>query len=380
MSPGEAEFIPVFYARCCPHDDDISSQPDLATKAAHLLCHHTASILESHVRPAFVAQGTHPALDRRRSRKGDVKPDLSFYDKQPWKERKQGEDWDAVDVLRWCVCETEKPDIDALLPLLVPPILTIIDDWDVRYKTTGITLLRHILRQTDPALLAKMGLGDVFLEAVSTCLTYVNDPDLHIPLLRESFPCILELIHALYPTGSEKYVTLYERVLVDGVLNGLKFAGDKLVFRQVLVEQVESVYEGLGAVGVRYLKYIIPMLCETLETPFLVSPITTRSGSLSLQATAARTLGCVIAGCWPRIPRYRGVILRALAMAWRRTVARIRARREEVADAETEALRKLLKKDCELLREACGVEIEPDFAALRALDQPVFGVLLPTTS
>lgn len=41
---------------------------------------------------------------------------------------------------------------------------------------------------------------------------------------------------------------------MDGVLNGLKFAGDKLVFRQVLVEQVQSIYEGLGAVGVRYLK------------------------------------------------------------------------------------------------------------------------------
>lgn len=106
MPPSLPEFILIFYERCCSHDDDISSKPDLATKAAHLLRHHTASILESHVRPAFTAQGTHPALDRRRGRKGDVKPDLAFYDKQPWKERNQGEGWDPVDVLRWCVCET----------------------------------------------------------------------------------------------------------------------------------------------------------------------------------------------------------------------------------------------------------------------------------
>ncbi|RUS32623.1 hypothetical protein BC938DRAFT_474862 [Jimgerdemannia flammicorona] len=261
MSPSPTQFITLFYETCCPHDD-CPPEPNLPIKATHLIRRHASIVLESHVRPAFAAQGTHPALDKRRRRKGDVEP---FYETQPWKERRQGDEWDAVEVLNWCVLDTrsqshhitshfKKPDLEPLLPLLVPPILTLIDDWEVKYKTTGVVLLRHTLRNINPTHLSKMGLGDVFFDAVTTCLTYVNDPDSHIPLLCEGFPCALELARALHPRGSEKYIVAHERVLVNGVLSGLTYAGESLAVRRVLLEQVEEIYEGLGAVGVRYLK------------------------------------------------------------------------------------------------------------------------------
>ena len=47
-------------------------------------------------------------------------------------------------------------------PLLIPPILTIIDDFNPIYKIRGIRLLKHAVIDNHPVNLANTGLGMVF--------------------------------------------------------------------------------------------------------------------------------------------------------------------------------------------------------------------------
>jgi len=53
------------------------------------------------------------------------------------------------------------------LHLFIPPILIILDDYDVGYKEQGVDMLHSMIQKLDPQCISKFGLDNVFLE-VST--------------------------------------------------------------------------------------------------------------------------------------------------------------------------------------------------------------------
>lgn len=50
------------------------------------------------------------------------------------------------------------------LHLLIPPVLIVLDDYDVAYKEQGVHMLHTMILKLDPHCISKYGLDNVFLE------------------------------------------------------------------------------------------------------------------------------------------------------------------------------------------------------------------------
>ncbi|KAI8083430.1 hypothetical protein BDF21DRAFT_337688 [Thamnidium elegans] len=67
----------------------------------------------------------------------------------------------------------------------------------------------------------------------------------------------------------------------------------------------------MGSIGVQYLKAIIPMLCDSM------SMIPSNNKAIQgINLAAAESLIVVIKKCWPRIPEYKGLIMKSIAKTW----------------------------------------------------------------
>ena len=70
------------------------------------------------------------------------------------------------------------------LHLLIPPILIILDDYDVAYKEQGAHMLHAMIQKLDPQCISKFGLDNVFLEVrhqgKHTVLSIQRERETHI--------------------------------------------------------------------------------------------------------------------------------------------------------------------------------------------------------
>jgi hypothetical protein len=132
-----------------------------------LVGRHAKRILETEVKPYFrdarvdddgikvKSSGHNPVVVE----KGDYSDDGKIYQNQSWKLEKV----DCVEIFQWIVMMTKYPHMSELQPLVVPPILILMDDFDPLYKESGIRLLQHaLIRQSSLSDIRRTGLGDVF--------------------------------------------------------------------------------------------------------------------------------------------------------------------------------------------------------------------------
>jgi len=187
-------------------------------------------------------------------------------------------------------------EIEKTIGLIIPPILSLIDDYNVNFKTRGVFILDHLLKKLKPDIIQQTGLGEVFYEALSKCLTYQSEES-HVSLLRQSFSAIISLISLTEPTDSERRYIKYEQILSNNVVKGFVFSGDKIVIRIVLLQQIPKLAEELGIVMVKYLQELIRVICDSLEVTF---EFTDKRQILELHCEAAKGLEKIIRVCWPR--------------------------------------------------------------------------------
>jgi hypothetical protein len=90
-------------------------------------------------------------------------------------------------------------------------------------------------------------------QALFKCLNYLTDAR-DLPLLQAAYPCLIDLIDKSKTTGSKERYVLYEKMLADGVVPGLTYAGNKSSFLLVLLEAIDKLTLELGTLLVRYLK------------------------------------------------------------------------------------------------------------------------------
>jgi hypothetical protein len=48
--------------------------------------------------------------------------------------------------------------------LLIPPILIVLDDYDVLYKEQGVDMVHTMIKKLDPLYISRYGLDNVFFE------------------------------------------------------------------------------------------------------------------------------------------------------------------------------------------------------------------------
>ncbi|PKC67946.1 hypothetical protein RhiirA1_508318 [Rhizophagus irregularis] len=320
----------------------------------------SSEILEKYVKPVFLKHT--PVNVEKRSGKLKKQPVDFDIGNESWR----GEIAKGSNILRWCILHLKNAEIGKTIGLIIPPTLSLIDDYNVNFKTRGVSLLDHLLKELTPDIIQRTGLGEVFHEALSRCLTYQNEES-HVSLLRQSFSAIISLISLIEKPNSEARFIKYEQILSNNVVRGFIFSGDKIVIRIILLEQIPNLSQELGIVMVKYLGELIQTICDSLQVTF---EFTNKEQIIGLHYAAAKGLEKVISTCWPRIPQYKGRILKSVATSWYQVMR---------VEVNNNMLKKSLCNICQLLKLVCvqnNVNIKKDIQALLELDSGMFEPLL----
>lgn len=236
-------------------------------------------------------------------------------------------------LLQYIDITQKESSIPILWPLLIPPLLTLIDDTTTRFKTLGCTLLTTFLNKCPPPLLHRTGLASVFENAVSPCLSYLPSltPETEsVKILGAAYPALITLANARFASdqgegqgnGRRKglgdgregkkgdgRIKALDRILRSGILKGHGLAGEHVEIAEVLVSQLGVLVAEMGLESVRHLKHILPLLSNTLAAPFATA-------YPPLLIVSLKTLETVIRECRPRVAYHRGEILRGLCVCW----------------------------------------------------------------
>ncbi|KAK4511742.1 uncharacterized protein ATC70_007286 [Mucor velutinosus] len=320
-------------------------------KQKHIIDQHVTDILFTTLQPIFKKQASiHPSLSTKRSQSRYGSKNIDIHEDQQWKNGYY------VELLSWLLNNISTQQLQDNLHLLIPPILIILDDYDVSYKEQGIYMLHAMIQKLDPQCISKFGLDNVFLESLFKCLSYLSE-ERDIPLLKAAYPCILDLI----ATKRQDQVrsNLYERVFKDGIMAGFLYAGQKISFLPILLTHIPRLYNAMGAIGVQYLKALIPELCAALSMTLSNNP-----KIRDIHRLAALSLIAVIKTCWPRIPHYRGSIMQSLAKTW-----------THYYNAKDQDMCQLLKQVYHIFEAACHGQEKADREALIQFNPTVFEAL-----
>lgn len=313
------------------------------------------------IRPLFAKAKPTTVTDAGRKNTATVLPkkmtaeNMDESTKKPWKNEREAY---ALDLLRYCVQTLDERTVEEVWPLVLPPLLTLVDDWEAKYKTFGVQLVQTLLKVTPGPLLARTGLGDVFEEALMPCLTFMPDitPEQEsVRLLNATYPALLALAAARYPSSlssistsnvsdpSRQRINFFDTMIRKGIIYGYTYSSNYPRITSTLFKHVIPILEALGIDSVKHLQYLLPILSETLCHPLADAQIDTL-------IDATKVLQAVVLNGWPRMTQYRGEVLKGLTSAWL-----------SVDSAETEQaslLRKDMKDVVAMLRYALKDELQ----------------------
>ncbi|CAI2183220.1 10783_t:CDS:2 [Funneliformis geosporum] len=275
----------------------ITIQPDRFPTVTHMIQTFVPKILEKYVKPTFMKYPVN--VDKRRNGKSKRKTVDFDSANESWR----GEVAQCSNLLLWCILHLKNSEIEKTIGLIIPPTLSLIDDYNVDFKTRGVSILDHLLKKLKQDTIHQTGLGDVFHEALSKCLTYQSETS-HVSLLRQSFSAIISLISLTEKTNSETRYIKYEQILSNNVVKGFIFSGDKIVIRIILLQQIPKLAEELGIVTVKYIQELIHVICDSLEFPF---EFTNKEQMLELHLEAAKGIEKIIGVCWPSLQQLHGI-------------------------------------------------------------------------
>lgn len=236
--------------------------------------------------------------------------------------------------------------------MLVPAILSFIDDENLAYKAAGCSLLKIILGPLEQAksdILCRTNLDSVFQDALSHCLLSIPTitPEKEsVHLLSFAYPAIFSVIRTRFASvidyqGSfrkpqpmepkakfEKDARLriesLSRIIRHHIISSYlhtsspRPAEDTSIssyphplLSTLLLEQLTEAVSSLGIEATKYLQDVVPLLTSTLTNPFGLAYI-------PLLIAAGQCYQSVILNCWPRLSRWRGDILAGICTCWLR--------------------------------------------------------------
>jgi tRNA nucleotidyltransferase (CCA-adding enzyme) len=313
------------------------------------LIHH---FLHETLRPIFVQTSKHREVTEAGRRKIGTLPNRRFMDEpllddeaaKPWKYHHS---W-ALDLLTWI---TKALSVDAKIAerewgSLIPPILNVLDDTDVKIRARGCTMLQNLLVATPSALLNRTGLAPLFRDSLFASLTYLptlTPESESVLILNSAYPALLQLVdtwHPPSPSGSHipqppERVKALDQVMRKGILFTHAHASEYVHITETLLTHLPDILGRMGIDSVKYLKDLLPMLSGTLSDPFITA-------YPPLLAQAALALQAVILNAWPRIGLWRAEVLRGLAVCWLRI-------QEEAQTPELEDITRNLRDTVQIL-------------------------------
>ncbi|KAL8726394.1 MAG: hypothetical protein Q9166_006745 [cf. Caloplaca sp. 2 TL-2023] len=342
------------------HLENLESSPkDLDTLITDLL--------SSHIKPLFLKSKT-PLLTPQVRKAISPLPGLpapSDFETgaKPWKFQSPH----IVTVFQWTLHQLDADLIEKHWPLIIPPLLTILDDVSIHYKIKGCHFLTTLLKSTPSNLLERSGLGEVFHDTLIPYLLFLpslTPEEESLPLLNATYSALLSLTLTRIPTPSSKRSKTLDAIFRYGILKGYAHAGENVRIAELLMKKCTDLVNVMEIHCVRHLKDILPMISGILTAPFATA-------YPPLLEASVRLLRAVIMNGWPRVRFHRGEILEGLVVCW----CRIEDEEEPSGGILTVqgGIEEVLKAVVQLFRG--DEELEKEFERLKGCDSRLQAVL-----
>ena len=151
-------------------------------------------------------------------------------------------------------------------PLVIPPLLALIDDTSTKYKVKGCNCLTMFLQQCPSLLLERTGLGEIFENAVMPCLMCLpslTEEAESLELLKAAYPSLMSLALVRFPDEKHQAakVKALDKILQNGLLKGYAQAGEHVKIGKLLVNEMAILVTELGIDSVKHLKVLGESWC-----------------------------------------------------------------------------------------------------------------------
>ncbi|KAK7060110.1 hypothetical protein VNI00_000874 [Paramarasmius palmivorus] len=201
-------------------------------------------ILSHHVKPMF-RSNPHPSLNTSTGRKlnrpaGGPMASQDFYESQTWK--------------RHVGAPAITKDYDRLWHLVIPPTMTMLDDYQVPYKLKGAKIILEMLERVPKDLLKRTGIDGLILQSLNNCLGHFNHED-SPDLIRSAISASLRLILLTTVPGSATQFDQICTLLGEGIIGTIwLYSSAKLAVIEASIDSVPPLIRALGLGSSRYLK------------------------------------------------------------------------------------------------------------------------------
>lgn len=149
--------------------------------------------------------------------------------------------------------------IEAYWPLLIPPLLALVDDASTPFKIRGCELLTLFLSKAPSPLLKRTGLGEVFRDALMPYLLYLpslTPENESTAILDATYGALLALNRRLFPGDGYRLPRTngFDVVMRDGIFKGYAHAGENVRIAELLVKKMTDLINELGIDSAKHLK------------------------------------------------------------------------------------------------------------------------------
>ncbi|KAI1927955.1 hypothetical protein LOZ65_002168 [Ophidiomyces ophidiicola] len=309
-------------------------------------------ILARYVKPSFSKTRT-PALtsagrkDMHPLKQPKFDPSLFGKGSKPWKYTNNF----VLTILSWVVGQytpSDRATIEGQFPLLVPAILSLIDDESLPYKALGCRILYQLLiplEQTKSDILKRTNLDSVFEDALSPCLLSlptITPEEQSIHLLKFAYPALFSVITTRFPLSppskefyspapshrkteaqeAQSRLICLTKLLRQGIISSYSHISisqpseDTYIssfpyprLSTLLLTQLATAIREMALDSIKHLQEIVPILTSTLTNPF-------GTAYIPLLIAAIDSMLQLILSAWLRIWKWRADILAGLCGCW----------------------------------------------------------------
>ncbi|KAG1753218.1 hypothetical protein EDB19DRAFT_1668025 [Suillus lakei] len=277
-------------------------------------------------------------------------------------------------VLGWCLRNIEASTYESVWHLILPPVMTFLDDFEAPYKLRGVQLVSDLISRVPLELLKRTGVDGLLFTSLSGTFNHLRDP------------LTPDLIRAASGSSGANPAIRYEHLstLLGSCLIGTVFlyayADPEAILAATDMLPLVLTHIGIGAA--RWLKALMPQLTHALLPSAVPS---TQPVDLRLKVSSLRALCTCIEICAPRMYLWKCNIIDAIGRAWAGVMDIECEGHTQLAD-ETGAsclapeYKALLQITCVKLAEACPSIIQEEYQQLITFDSALFSGLVGRSS
>ncbi|KAK0472821.1 hypothetical protein EDD18DRAFT_1472087 [Armillaria luteobubalina] len=325
----------------------------------HLLKH----ILMHDVKPLFLST-PHPSLNLSTCRKlprlaGGPMASQDYFKEQTWKEHPM-----TASLVLFVIKNIRSEDYEDLWHPVIPLVMSLLDDYEARYKIKGVRIVSKMLHIVPKMLLKRTGVDGLLL-SLNKCLGHLKDPE-SPKLLWAAISATLSLILLTTEHGTAQRFDQLCALLGDSIIGTVWiYTSDSFEVILATVEALPPLMKALDISIACYLKALIPQLVH----PLYLNSV--RPTPIVLQKHSLIALMTVINECSLRISGWKGTILDGVGRCWVALQDVDPSRNDD-----GEELKELLCRMCRELMNACPSVVQDKYKWFLAVDHAMFFDLL----